>query len=210
MKKVILFSILFLVSCSRTYYEGYTKKDVSNYRNIGIIQPMISITEVGKKYQKKISDYDLEIINHFNTKIEPVLIASDSELILFDSTKIDEKLIRAALNDAFRQQNIDSSNAVALNKQFTNQNKLLLVYVSGWYKTPDLVSWETTKSILSAIFTLGMYTKIYYQYRTSLHSAMLDLTTNKVVYKEYIHYYEDPRTQEALSKLVDQAIIKYF
>lgn len=211
MKKSLVLAIFVLVSCSpRTYYRGYSEKDLRGFENIGVFQPVISITEIGKKHRKSIYEYNNEIANHFKTIISPMLSSSNSEFIFVDSTEIQEEMLISLLEKAFKQQAIDSLKADILKRQNNSSKFFLITYLNGWYKTRSLVNWESTKSVLYAIFTLGTYIPIYYEYGITLYSAMLDLTTNQVVYKERISIFKDPKAYGTLSELVNKSITKYF
>jgi hypothetical protein len=119
-------------------------------------------------------------------------------------------MLISLLEKAFKQQAIDSLKADILKRQNNSSKFFLITYLNGWYKTRSLVNWESTKSVLYAIFTLGTYIPIYYEYGITLYSAMLDLTTNQVVYKERISIFKDPKAYGTLSELVNKSITKYF
>ncbi len=207
MKKLLFLPLLFLISCApRTYMEGYDSKTVKSFKNIAVIEPTFILVEVDEDYKKEIYDYDTEIKEVFKESFASYVKNSDSKYFTIDSTSVNAETVFELISKCY---GIDMADSSLIEKILPNRdgtNKLLLSHVSGWYKTDELVNWESTKSLLYGIFTLGTYIPVYREYALTNYMVMIDLINYKVVYKDKREIYDDMRVKEQLSNIIKRAL----
>lgn len=191
---------------SRTYMNKYERKEVKQFKNILVMEPIVYIQELDDKYQKRIYDYDSEIKDIFKKTYQPHLESIQSNYLDLDSTKYDQAVLINLLIEGFKKDIIDSSLTSALRNNNKGSDKILILEIDGWFKSKELVKWEGTKTVLWAICTLGTYVPIYYEHTTSMSAVMIDLSNNKVIYKENYRMIDDPRLKETIEKLIRKTI----
>lgn len=201
----ILLSIFFFGCAPRTYMAGYDRQKVRTFNNIMIIEPTFSLVEIDEQYRKAIYDYETETKEIFRREFQPYVNATHSMYLSVDSLPIKKDTLLWLLAMGFQNKHVDSVLVNQILPEKKHATKLLISHMSGFYKTPKLVKWENTKTILWAVFTLGMYYPIYFEYVTTYDMVMIDLDSYQVVFKESRRDLEDMRQKETVAAIIQKA-----
>lgn len=215
MKQYLILSIsifLGLTGCaSKRISSNYSEEQIKAFRNIGVVDPVLNLWELGSSEHSKAADLENPTRAHFRSSLSDFIKKTESRFYPLDElSPRDKDSMVATFDSAFFSKEIDAVKIPDNLLTITNEDVVLFLYFAGTYKTKERQRKEFWKSLGIGLATLGFMIPVYYPGTCELYSVLVDKKNRKVVYTDRVVAFDDFRKEKVMTKLLDKSINKFF